>query len=249
MKISRKIVAIGGCDIRKSISPIDKKIIRLSGKKHPKVLFIPTASSDSEKYWYYFDKYYGKKLHCKTDALLLLKEKLTKSEIEKKIFASDIIYVGGGNTLKMMKLWRRLGVDKMLNKAWNKGIVMCGVSAGSICWFDSGHSDSMSFYNKKKWKYINVKGLGFVKGVHCPHFNSHTLGKFRKDDFKKMMGKIGGIGIGIDNNCAIEFVEDKFRVITSKPYAKAYKVFRKKGKIILESLIQRKWLEVNFMLT
>ncbi len=232
----KKIVAIGGGDIRDSETlAIDKEIIRLTKKKHPKLLFIPTASSDSEDYYNSVDKYFGKKLGCKTDVLYLFKlfkETPSPKEIRKKIFGSDIVYVGGGNTLKMMKLWRRLGVDKILKTAWEKGIVLCGLSAGSICWFESGHSDSMSFYNPKKWKYINVRGLGFVKGIHFPHYNSETLGIPRKTHFRNMIQKIGGMGIAIDENCAIEFLDDKFRIITSKKSAKAFRVYKKDGKVI-----------------
>ena len=68
-------------------------------------------------------------------------------EIVRKIMSSDIVYVGGGNTLLMMRIWRRFGLDKVLKGAYEAGIVLAGISAGSICWFDSGHSDSMSFYN------------------------------------------------------------------------------------------------------
>ncbi len=163
-------------------------------------------------------------------------------EIKKKILGADIIYVGGGNTLKMVKLWQRLGVDKLLKTAWQRGIVLCGISAGSICWFESGHSDSMSFYNKKKWKYINVSGLGFLKGIHCPHYNSKTLEVPRKKDFQKMIQKIGGMGIAIDNNCAIEFLDNKYRVINSKNYAKAFRVFKKNGKVISEIIPQKEEL-------
>ena len=236
----KKIVAIGGGEIRDSETlAIDKKIIQLTQKKCPKLLFIPTASSDSEDYYKGVDKYFGKKLGCKTDVLYLLKETPSPKEIKSKILGSDIIYVGGGDTLKMMKLWRRLGVEKMLKTAWQKGIVLCGLSAGSICWFESGHSDSMSFYNSKKWKYINVRGLGFIKGIHCPHYDSETLGVPRKNQFCKMIQKIGGMGIAIDNNCAIEFLDDKFRVITSKKSAKAFRVYKKDGKVISKEIEQK----------
>lgn len=229
----KKIVAIGGGVMKTGgLLAIDKEIIRLSGKKHPKLLFIPTASSDSEKYWYYIDKHFGGKLGCKTDVLFLLKNKPTQKEIKTKILDSDIVYVGGGNTLKMMKLWRRLGIDKLLKTAWEKGIVLCGISAGSICWFESGHSDSMSFYNPKKWQYINVRGLGLLKGMHCPHYDSSTLKMPRKKDFHKMIKKIGGNGIAIDNNCAIAFLDKKYKVLNSKKNAHAYKVYKKNGKII-----------------
>ncbi len=215
---------------------IDKEIIRLSEKKHPKLLFIGTAMSDSDRYWKHIDRYFGKKLGCKTDVLSLLKEKPSPREIEEKILGADIIYVGGGNTLKMMRVWRRHGVDKLLRTAWERGIVLCGISAGSICWFESGHSDSMSFYNSKKWKYINVRGLGFLKGNNCPHYNSKTLGIPRKEHFQNMIEKTGGIGIALDDNCAIEFIDDSYRVIRSNKHGKAYKIFKKSGKIHSERI-------------
>ncbi len=236
MKI-KKIVAIGGGMMKTGgLLAIDKEIIRLSGKKHPKLLFLPTASSDSESYWFHVNKHFGKKLGCQTDVLYLIKENPTQAEIKRKIFSADIIYVGGGNTLKMMRRWRLLGVDKLLKTAWERGIVLCGISAGSICWFESGHSDSMAFYNPKKWGYINVRGLGLIKGVHCPHYNSKTLRIPRKKHFHDMISMIGGFGIAIENNCAIEFIDGKYKIITSKSQAGAYKVFKKQGKVVSKKI-------------
>src|SRR5580698_361231 len=240
----KAIVAIGGGDIRtRGTAAIDREIIRLSGKKHPKLLFIPTASSDSDRYWQRIPKYFGKFLNCRTDVLFLIKEKLSKAQFTAKIRSADIIYVGGGNTLLMMRVWRRLGVDKLLKSAYEKGTVLCGVSAGSICWFDSGHSDSMSFYNPRKWKYINVRGTGLIEGTHCPHYNSTTLGVPRRKDFQKLIRKIGGIGIAIDNNCAIEFIDGRFyKVISSRKNSRAYRVYKRGGEVIAEQIRQRKQL-------
>ena len=241
----KKIVAIGGGKIGQPGYPvettkIDKEIIRLTGKKNPRLLFIPTASSDSESYFKVVKKHFGKRLGCKTDVLYLIEEKPTRKEIEEKILNSDIIYVGGGNTLKMMKVWRNTGVDKILKRAYGKGVVLSGLSAGSICWFDSGHSDSMSFYNPKKWEYINVKGLGLIRGIHCPHYNGRTLGVPRRKYFQNMIKKIGGLGIAIENNCAIEFINGRyFKVITSKPRAGAYRVYKKHREIISEKIEQK----------
>ncbi|HIH24228.1 TPA: peptidase E [Candidatus Woesearchaeota archaeon] len=241
MSIKRKIVAIGGGDIRRATTiAIDEEILRLSGKQHPRLLFIPTASSDSEGYWLGIDKYFRETHRCRTDVLYLLNGNITFDTIKTKILSADIIYVGGGNTLKMMRRWRRMNVDRLLRIAWKRGIVLCGISAGSICWFDSGHSDSMSFYRPKNWNYINVRGLGFVKGVHCPHYDGKTLGVLRTARFKQMMRKIGGIGIAVDNNCAIEFVDDTFRVIVSKPRANAYRIYKTKGKLVSEKIPQKK---------
>ena len=179
----------------------------------------------------------GTYLKCKTDVLFLIKGQPSRARIRQKIESADIIYVGGGNTLMMMRLWRRLGVDKLLRFAYANGTILCGISAGSICWFDSGHSDSMSFYNPGKWEYINVKGLGFIKGVHCPHFNGRTGGIRRRNDFLNMVRKIGGMGIAIENNCAIEFIDGRFyRVINSKKNVRAYRVYKNGVKVVIEQI-------------
>jgi dipeptidase E len=228
------LIAIGGGDIRQlKTLAIDKQIVALAKKKSPKLLFIPTASSDSETYVQAIEKVYGQKLGCKVESLLLLREKPSRQEIKDKILSADIIYVGGGNTLKMMKLWRKLGVDKLLKTAYNKGTILCGISAGAICWFDYGHSDSMSFYHPNDWDYIRVKGLGIIKGLACPHYDGETRGIKRKNSFSKMLYKFGGTGIAIDNHAAIIFTNNAFRIINSKKGAGAYKLTKHKGKTVI----------------
>ncbi len=227
----KKIIAIGGGEIGRpgfkiETKEIDEEIIKLTGKKNPKLLFIPTASSDSRSYYEVVKKYFGKKLGCKTEILYLIEEKLKKKDIENKILNSDIIYVGGGDTLKMMKLWRKLGVDRTLIKAHEKGIVMSGLSAGAICWFSFGNSDSRKFKNPNA-DLIKVKGLGLVKALFCPHYN---IEEKRETELKKMMQKTSGVAIAIDNSCAIEIINDKYKIISSKKTAGAYKVYWKKNK-------------------
>lgn len=103
----KAIVAIGGGDIRtRGTFAIDREIIRLSKKKHPRLLFIPTASHDSERYWKHVREYFGRFLKCKTDALFLTRDRPPREAIRSKILSADIIYVGGGNTLHMMRVWR-----------------------------------------------------------------------------------------------------------------------------------------------
>ncbi|HME34362.1 MAG TPA: peptidase E [Candidatus Sulfotelmatobacter sp.] len=234
----KAIVAIGGGNIRtKGTAAIDREIIRLTRKKNPKLLFIPTASSDAEPYWQHVQEYFGGFLRCKTDVLFLIRERPSKEQIRSKIASADVIYVGGGNTLLMMRIWRRLGVDALLKAAYEKGTVLSGISAGAICWFESGHSDSMSFYNPQHWNYINVKGLGLVQGILCPHYNGRTRGVPRRKDFRDMIRKTGGCGIALENNCALEFIDGRFyRVIRSKPGARAYKVYRAGGEVIARQI-------------
>lgn len=215
---------------------IDKETIRLSGKKSPRLLFIPTASSDSESYYEVVKKHFCKRLGCKTDVLYLIKDNLDKKEIRDKILKADIVYVGGGNTLKMLTLWRKNGVDKILFEAYKKGIILSGLSAGSMCWFKYGISDSRRFTNPKA-DLIKIKGLGLIEALHCPHYDFE---KDRKAELKKMMKKTAGVAIAIDNCCAMEVVDDKYRIVNSKTKASAYKVYWSKNKYFEEKIKMEK---------
>lgn len=232
-----RIVAIGGGEIgrpkseggRYSIETraIDKEIIKLTGKAHPTALLLPTASGDSETYYPTFERYYGGMLGCKTDVLYLIKEKLSKKEIEDRIRRVDIIYVGGGNTLRMLKVWRRLGVDKMLERAGKKGTILSGISAGAICWFKYGNSDSMKFGVSKSSQLIKLKGLDFVNLMACPHYDQE---KSRRPTLKRMVRAYGGVAVALENGSAIEIIDDTYRIVTSLKDAKAYRVYKENGK-------------------
>lgn len=234
----RKIFAIGGGEIgrpgvKNETLKLDREIIKLSGKINPKLLFISTASMDADGYIEGVKKYFGNRLGCRVDVLTLTKVKYSQKELEDKILKADIIYVGGGNTLKMMKLWRKLGVDVLLKQAYKKGIVMSGVSAGSICWFRYGNSDSARFGKNKTASMIRVKGLDFLPLLHCPHYD---IENGREESLKNMMKKMSGVAITIDNCAAIEVVGDEFRIVQTKPVANAYKVYWRKGKYFKEML-------------
>lgn len=95
----------------------------------------------------------------------------------------------------------------------------------------------MSFYNPRKWKYINVRGLGIIPGINCPHYNGRTLGVPRRKNFQDLIRKTGGMGIAIDNHCAIEFRDGGiFKVLASKSRAKAYRVFTRQRKVVEEQI-------------
>ena len=235
MKTTRKIVAIGGGELKMlETSAIDQRIIELTGKTRPKAFFIPTASGDPDGYVETFEACYGKHFGCQTRTLKLIQNPPAFEEMSALVLDSDLIYVGGGNTYRMMKIWRRLKLDTVLAEAVARGIVLSGLSAGAICWFKYGHSDSRSFSSSVERDYIRVSGLGFINAVYCPHY--HHEG--REDSFAAMMAKRGGIGIACDNNAAIEIVGDHYRVLTSAPNAKAYKLFKRKGRAIVTELPQ-----------
>lgn len=232
-----KIVAVGGGDLRQlETLSIDREIVRLTGRKRPGALFIPTASSDSREYWEFFRSAYEGELGCRADVLYLLGERPDPREVARKIRTADLIYVGGGNTLKMMRRWRLLGVDRLLLQAYRRGTVLSGLSAGCLCWFAWGHSDSMVFYHPDDWDYVRVRGLGLIPALGCPHYD----GEKRDQSFQKMVKRHGDLGIALDNNAALEIVDDRYRIITSSPNAGAYQVSRDRGRIITEEISRKR---------
>ena len=160
---SKNIVAIGGGGFGRSLGSleIEKYIISLINKKRPKICFIPTASGDSSLYKLNFYRAFSK-LDCITTHI----DFFSRTEnLEEKVFDQDIIYVGGGNTKSMLAVWKEWNLDEILRNAYEKGIVMSGVSAGAICWFEKGITDSFA----NKLNIINC--LGIIDGNACPHFD------------------------------------------------------------------------------
>jgi dipeptidase E len=232
------IVAIGGGEIGRPGYPvetteIDKQIISLINKAHPRVLFLPTASEDSASYCETFKNHYGKSLGCITEVLKLY-DKPNKATVEELIMKADIIYVGGGNTLKMMMLWRKTGVDKILIEASKKGTLLTGLSAGAICWFKAGLSDSRSFTSGgHTWNYINVHGLNIKDILLCPHYDAEPK---RQPALKKSLQGSSKIALAVDNCAALEIKDDSFRILSSNKGAKAHKAYWHHGKYFIDDI-------------
>lgn len=220
------IIAIGGGEIgrpgyRVETTTIDKQIISATGRIHPKLLFVPTASHDSPIYSETVKKHFGTRLGCTIDVLNLVNPQPSLSEIRRKIHSSDIIYVGGGNTLSMLKTWRKIGVDTELKLAHQNGIILSGLSAGAVCWFQFGISDSWRMNNPYA-PYIRLSGLGLVPGLLCPHYDTE---KNRQSALKSMMNRTPGVAIALENSTAIDIVDGNYRILTSRQGAKAYKLY------------------------
>ena len=226
----KTIVAIGGGDTFYDNALINKRIVELSRKDKPNLLFLPTASGDALPYFDMLNEHFSQ-YGCSCEVLYLIREKPTKETIAEKILKADIIYVGGGNTFRMMKIWKKTGVDTLLKEAYENGKVLCGLSAGSICWFKYGNSDSRQFNNPDAG-LIKVSGLNLINALHCPHYDSEAD---RKPDLKKMMRKTYGIvAIALEDCCAIEIVDNQYRIISAKKTAQAYKVYWKRGQFFEE---------------
>lgn len=213
----RQIIALGGGGF--SMEPdnplLDRYILNQSAKPKPTICFIPTASGDAEHYIAKFYHFFRNE-HCQPSDLSLFRP--PTRDLESYLLEKDIIYVGGGNTKNLLVLWREWGLDAIMKKAWEQGTVLAGISAGSICWFEEGVTDS---YGKGLEPLTN--GLGFLTGSNCPHYDGETD---RRPRYQQFVGA-GNIkpGIAADDGVALHYKEkDVWKIVSSRPQAKAYQV-------------------------
>lgn len=215
------IAVIGGGELRlEETLVLDQEIVKLTGKEKPVALFIPTASYDAQGYCETFDLIYGEKLGCVTKHLLLTMQEYTVTQLEHLILSADLIYVGGGNTRFLLETWRELGLDKLLKKAYYQGVVLSGISAGSICWYEHGCSEEASASEPNEYNYVRLEGLGLLKGNHAPHYNEGDYAV----NLRKMVTEHQDVGIGIDNNCMIVYRDDHFRIFSSEEGARVHRI-------------------------
>ena len=213
--MNRQIIALGGAGF--SSDPdnprMDNYILSQSNKENPKICFIPTASGDAEIYIQSFYSAYEKK-NCVASHLSLFKGHT--EHIEEFIFEQDILYVGGGNTKNMLALWREWGLDEIIKKAYQNETILSGISAGSICWFEQGLTDSIPNRLSK------LDCLGILEGSNCPHFD----GEPERQEVYKQMIQTGEMkaGIACDDGVALHFINENLeKIISSQPNKNAYK--------------------------
>lgn len=227
-----KIVAIGGGELSKGETYVlDQYIVELSGKNNPKLLFIPTASDDASGYITRIKDYF-ERFGCSVEALCLISHKYTDEVIKSMILNADIIYVGGGDTVRMIEKWKEFNVHSYLKEAYEQGVVLSGISAGSICWFEFGHSDSDSFINEKQWNYIKAQGLGIIPAAHCPHYNEDG-----RESFDNMILNESIVGIALENKTAFVEKDGQYSLLKADKNSKAY-VLRGLNGILLKDELE-----------
>ena len=224
---NKNIIAIGGGGFGRSLGSleIEKYLISLINKKRPKICFIPTASGDSSLYKLNFYRAFSK-LDCITSHI----DFFSRTEnLEEKVLTQDIIYVGGGNTKSMLAVWKEWDLNNILQNAYEKGIVMSGVSAGAICWFEKGITDSYA----KKLNIIDC--LGIVDGIACPHFDEE---KEREPYVNEVIKKeIIDSCICIEGNSALHIRNDfEYSAIDFGIGKKCFKVYLENNKLKKEIL-------------
>jgi len=230
------VVAIGG---GKETFEIDKYIVSLAGKTKPSVLIIPTASDEQQGYIGLLAKIYQGKLKCKVKTLKIITTEMTREAIREKILAADIIYVGAGDTLKMLRVWSEFAVEKYLAEAFGNGAILSGLSAGAVCWFQDAYSDSVLH---ESGAYAKIEGIGLIPSMMmCPHYDE-------RDEFDEFIRGETMPAIAVENNCAFVIKDGNFRIFKGIPSARAFLIKGAGGDIIKRELDNEEFLPIESLL-
>lgn len=228
--MKKYLVAIGGGEIRTGeTKAIDQEIVCLSQKINPTLLFIPAASGDSITYCNTVKKVYSE-LGATVDCLFLCENAPDAKIIKEKMLSADIVYIGGGDTKLLMNALHKHGVDRMLVDAYERGVVLSGLSAGAICLSNKGPGDP--FVGENSW-IINDwdKGLGLLAYSFCPHYDEewpafHAMFKGEQD-----------YALAVENNVAIILEDQQMRICKSDPKKQAYRLQWDKDRIKRRRLV------------
>lgn len=212
------ILAIGGAALPEGLDNLllIEYFIKLTRKKKPRVCFIGAGHGDAEPQRLRF--YAGfSQFDCRPTHLPLFSR--TPRDLESFVLEQDAIFVGGGNTRSMLAVWREWGLDAHLRRAWQSGVVLGGVSAGSICWFEHGVTDSIA------GPLTKLDCLGFLPGSNCPHYDSEPQ---RRPTYLRMVAQATlPAGYAADDGAALHYVDGVLHgAVASRPRARAYRVTR-----------------------
>lgn len=232
----RQIIAMGGGGF--SMEPdnplLDDYVLAQCPKSSPAICFIGTASGDAQGY---IDRFYDafRIKDCTPSHLSLFKGHTDK--LQDFVMEQDIFYVGGGNTRNLLVLWKEWGLDIMLRKAYERGTVLAGISAGSICWFEQGLTDSVPLQLNK------LDCLGFLKGSNTPHFDGEAE---RQESYRSKITSGEMLpGIACDDSVALHYIDEQLhKVISSVERKAAYRIYRE-GDQLQEETLKPHYLGAN----
>ncbi len=226
--MKRQIIAMGGGGF--SMEPdnlaLDDYILKQASRPRPRVCFLATASGDAESYDLKFYAAFAR-LDCRPSTLSLFRPHT--ADLKSFLLEQDVIYVGGGNTKSMLALWREWGLDAILRQALENGIILAGISAGAICWFEQGVTDSYP------GQMSVMPCLGFLPGSCCPHYDGESE---RRPAYHRFLAA-GQImpGYAVDDGAALHFVDDQlWKVVSSRPSARAYAVEATDTEVVEQTL-------------
>ncbi len=216
---NRRFLLGGGGFSTQSDPLLDVRLLQITGKNRPSICFLPTASGDSENYVKEFENRFNE-LPCVPTVLSLFRPHT--ADIEGLLMSKDVIYVGGGNTKNMLALWREWGLIEILIGANAHGCVLAGVSAGLICWFEEGITDS------EYGRFGPLRGIGEMAGLACPHFDSESGRQAATDAVFAASNHT--VGYGVQDGVALDFQSSHLiEAVTSRPGAGYFQYNRVDG--------------------
>ena len=228
-----KIIALGGGELRERTTlKIDEYIAGLAKERakdrRANALFIPTASHDFMPYYNTFHKVYTGVFDIKTDVALTVFKEVDIEKMKAKFEKADMIYVGGGDTVFMIDSWKQSGLLPLIMDAYQRGVIIAGLSAGAICWFTDMYTDSTAALGEGD-KYAMFKGLGLVEGKISPHYNTRML------DFDKIVCYNFDCAYGVEDNAAL-VIENGEIVGSVSSGGKAWKLTTVNGELEKEEV-------------
>lgn len=214
-----QIVALGGggFSMERDSSLLDDYVLSLTDAQRPRVCFLPTASGDADHYVVRFYRRFA--ASCDASHVSLFRRDqgtgAVEDDLASHLLAQDLIYVGGGNVVSMLGAWRAYGLDDVLRKAWRKGIVLCGPSAGSLCWFDEALS---AFHGAPR----GVRGLGLLPYSNCVHYDAEPQ---RRAEYHRFVGDGMRPGFAAEDGVALHFRRTRLQgAVSSRAGGCAYRV-------------------------
>jgi peptidase E len=230
----QRVLAIGGSSVMANSMdwPLHQFLLDLSGRERPRICFIGTASGDDAGYRAGFYATFAR--HAEASHLPLFD--LTVGDVAAFLLEQDVIFVGGGNTANLLAVWRLHGVDKALKAAWEAGVVLAGPSAGGMCWFEAGLTDSFG-----PGLAPLRDGLKFLPGSFCPHYDSESL---RRPRYEETVGS-GALQDGFAADDAVGLLfngRELEEAVASLPGQHAYRVERHRGNSVKETQIRARLL-------
>jgi peptidase E len=222
-----QIIAMGGGGF--TMEPdnplLDQYVLAATGKRSPRVCFVPTASGDAQGYVERFGHTFLD--ICDATYLSLFSRKI--DDLAGFLCEQDLVYVGGGNTVNLLAVWRAQGMDRAVGEALAAGTIFCGVSAGALCWFERGITDSYSPDLKPL-----TNGLGFLPGAFSPHYDSDSR---RPVIFPDFVRRFGGPALAAEDGVALHFRDGRLiRAVSSRPAALAYRFEMADGAVTTETI-------------
>jgi dipeptidase E len=233
----RHIVAMGGGGF--SMEPenpllddyvleLARRARRIRGRK-VRVAFVATASGDNDFYVRRFFRAF-RPARAEASELALFDRDLT--DLRAFVLAQDVIYVGGGNTANLLAVWRVHGLDRVMREAWRRGVILTGISAGALCWFQSGITDSFGGGLRRL-----DGGLGFLRGAMTPHYDGEPQ---RRPVLHRLLRRGFPATLALDDGAAAHFAGARLaEVVSSRPKARALRVALKAGAVVEEPLAVR----------